>query len=409
MKKLLILALVLVVAGGLFAQAAAPQVTLSGQVKYGLMETFAGYQPSQYWDTQINTNIVLDANTKALVRMQFARWANNRNEYSGFTTLPQGVDRKGQIVQNPLTLSRAYVDSELIGALGLKGVPVTNNLILGMNYWATDLNAGIDAAAISDLTEQGVGTEFTIVNRLGIMNMVFVTFGVTPANFKDGAGGWLVDALINVAPLQINANYREDYRGASPTAGYNQLGKGKMALGAKFSQAFAPIMLDAYAAGCYTLWSGQPEVGLAAKVAFEKLAYMQLGLYGYGKQQDSTSDFTQVRKEDSWLNRVSLRAVVTPVSIISLDVGTVLNIEPKKNFPGYNEVDGSMLNELEFSVWLNVAPTATIQIGYYLLGDSAYSAFIAGEQGWVGTRSGTAGYFNTIEKGGFFIGTKLTF
>jgi len=442
MKKLLILALALIVAGGLFAQAAGPQVIVGGQVNYGIMTNMTSFGDlkgttlvgtGEWANNWVNVIANLDPFTQVYLRI--------RNQAAVNGAYVNGV--ANNTFDNILYFRRAWVQTDLAGTFGLDKMGL--KLITRSGFGADGLSDwhapdGISPANVADASSVQWGSigKPQITEWIGIKqgdvfaDLRFTVWGNSwePLyTYKNRAGGqaygaWAVAADGGYGPFGVGVSYTtvnkswiekqiKAYDWAE-TYSIDQT-KGNMAFDAKFMQAFGDIGLAAYVGGAYDLQCENICWGLAARVSYQTLANIKLGVGGATKQNKdvngvaipTTGQANTVYGTDTLFSRMELLANIMPVAFFSLDIGTVINID-KDRYPSFyanvtGNTDPSMLQEfvVRANIWAN--KTTKLTVGYHLVGIEGYASPFANEQGWVG--SGVS----ISPKGGILVETLTTF
>jgi hypothetical protein len=409
MKKLLILALVLVVAGGLFAQAAGPTVVFSGVAQYGVLMNFTAPAdiktgvapgPGQVEQMILRWDVKLDDFTTAIIR--FRQRGNWNGDNAGVPTLDGG------------RYNRAWIESNLLGYFGQKDIKFT--AYYGMFDFAggnVDLSDTISPFGVADVDteKKGGATDPSVMYVLSVMNMVNVRATFMPNAWNVNKGGMIFGVDGGMGPVWVNILYNTNSMSAlgwntMPTtwaevANVSDPSKGTFAFGVKFNQAIdKDINLWAYAGFAQNMLLEQTRWGVAAKVGYQTLATFNLGATGFSKEKNGVANYTDT---DSWFNRIEARLQIVPIPVFGLDLGTVLNIDQdryKKTVGA--ELKTSMLSELDIRANLFVNKTTTFSVGYFMVGVEGYESAIGNEFYRIGIQN------SRVANGGLYTEAKLT-
>jgi len=445
MKKLLILALVLIVAGGLFAQAAGPQVIVGGQVNYGIMANMTAYSdlknlsyagPGEWANNWINVIANIDPFTQVYLRVR------NQTALNGaFVNQVNAAVGTNNTLDNILYFRRAWVQTDLAGTFGLDKMGL--KLITRSGFGADGLSDwhapdGISPANVADASSVQWGSvgKPQITEVIGIKqgdmfgDLRFTVWGNSwaPIDIKgkgpQAYGAWAVAVDGGYGPFGVGVSYTTVNKSwiAKQIMAYDwaetyslDQAKGNIAFDAKYTQAFGDIALAAYAGGAYDLTTESMMWGLAARVGYQTFANIKLGFGGATKQAKDTTGVAipstgianTVYGTDTLFSRAELLANIMPVSFFSLDIGTVLNIDKDRYVSNYaygsGFTDTSMLQEFVVRANIFANKTTKLTVGYHLVGVEGYSSAFANEQGWVGSGKSITG------KGGIVIETLATF
>jgi hypothetical protein len=417
MKKLLILALIAFVAGGVFAQAAGPTVVFSGQSQYGVIVSpstsdktpLAG--PGQYIYNMLRWDVSVTEFSKAVIRLR-QRGATNSTTVS-LPAIP-GLAAAAQTLGTGPTFdipNRAWLESDIAGELGLGKSGIKNTVYFGKrDHETADLSNVVSPFGVAmvdyvDLTGYG------ITNILNVMNMVNVRAIFNPDYWAGNKGGWAVSADAYVGPVAVNVMYTSDsnldalantvYAGMPTfiTSRASDPAKGKFGIGARFSQEVAKdIPLAVYGGFAQNLYLEQWSWGAAVKVGYQTLATMQLGAMGFSKVKSGLTGAA----DDSMFSRMEARVIVMPISLFSLDLGTVLNIDQER-YISAQTLEKSMLNEFDIRANLHANKATTISVGYLYMGQVGYYSQIGNELARLGQG------VSSQPQGGVYFEAKLVF
>ena len=440
MKKLIILVsiLVLIASGMAFGQ-----LTYQGKLYYGALSNFKD-DPGFGWDIRS----ILQAKIDDFNTMEFRIRLRNYNYASGFngtsTTAPSW-NTMWLLSSDAPFVDRAFITTNVTGALGLKDAGVDVTLISGFinNLPGADLTAGISPFEISDLDQMDLGTggkQAAFDLDVLIAKMFHARFTVAPGDWKTTSqetyvftggrsGGWKADfyGTVPVGPGTLTP----EFEFAAP--GGVKPGNGTIVFAAKYSQAAGDIAFNLvpqfryllnkdYAganyniamgaggtAGAFTYTNinsncftpvynqdGDPisyYYAIAASASYQKLAVVKLGWLGY---------------KGSMANRMEAELIVTPTPIFGIDIGTVLNID-KDEYPGagsayYGVAAGetAMLQVIDLGAFIMAGKTK-IQVGYIYTGKKAFGDPI-------GQDLSTIGRGNSVTKqGGMYLSTLVNF
>lgn len=380
MKRIgLLVCMALVLAGAVFAQ-----LTVSGQVQYGVLSNFED-APGIGWDNQLVFTHKIDAFNTATVRLRM----RNYDASSALQNDPNWTSRWLLSSDAPF-VDRAYLTTDVTGALGIKG-PVKNVLTSGFAYVSTaDLTDGISPFEVADLDSDnfiamGGGKQAVFSNVLTLADAWNLRFAVAPNDFSAGAGGWFVsfDGSLPVGPGTL---YPEVVFSANNGVAAD---KGNFVVAAKYEMSAEDLSFAVVPQYLYALDSDalvQYYYAVAAKVGYKDLASVSAGFLGM---------------DGSEANRMEARLLLTPSKLVGFDIGTVLNLD-KDLYVSGTTGKSSTLNEIDVSGYVLLGATK-VRLGYLYLGEEGYSSWINSDL----TRIGNGG--SSLKQGGMYFEVTVGF
>jgi len=210
------------------------------------------------------------------------------------------------LLQNDLVLDKAAVNLNLLGALGVKDVPVVMTLTGG--YLDTNKSGVVDIShhGLEKVLDVGLPKTFgTTVLDTKVMELVTIRTAIAPvynANLQE----FLVGAFGTVGPVSAEVFY-----------GNSKNVNGDIATGVAYSGAFGDVSVKAGA----NLQVGltNPDVtltyGAAASVAYTTLAKATVGMKGSVVGSNS----------DNAITGIGIGVETTPVTLFTLKAGTVID------------------------------------------------------------------------------------
>jgi len=405
----------MLVAAGLWAQAAAPaaptypQWVFNGNFNYGALTNFDDPAPIQFFDFRTIFQTNLDANNFVMIRLRFkdADW----------------TPETAETVQAGIRLDRAFVQSNITGAFGVKG-PVAASVMYGVaNTKGADVTDGISPYEVSDLSGNDQGDRYLpiIAPWVVINNMITVKAIVTPSDWDvtnvRNNEGYQIDVFGTMNGITAEVAYSQQMAGGVVYARPVKMVFG----GAKYAgtsgdlayavAANGSVSVDGDAVGFairnhYALASNDPTddtlwgYGLAAMANYKKgMALAKVGLVGV---------------DGSLLNRAEFLFNVAPIPQVAFEIGGVLNLDSAylRYFNGTTTPiaagttfdDVKMLNDLDVAMIINVGKVA-YRIGYLYKDKNAPYSVMADDIGRVGDTN-KAG---TVDEGGAYISCILSF
>lgn len=364
MKKLILFTLIALLASGMvFAQ-----VTVSGQIEYGVLTDFDN-APGQVWDNRLIVTGKVDEFNTATVRFR----------------MRQGVDgtyaNPGIQDSNAPLIDRAFVETNVLGALGVKGVPVKWLSINGFNWVQTlEPTAGVSPYAVSRVSRiaTGGGKQAALYNKFTFADMLNMNVAIFPGDMANGVGGYFfaADTTLPVGPGKLTAEV--NYGTTSGEA----FDKANLTGGAKYMMPMGDLSLGFVGNFNYDMDSDAAVAyayGVAASVV-HKMASVKGGLLGM---------------EESEVNAAEFQLMLTPVPMFAIEVGGVLGLD--------SDVWEETLNELDISAHIKAGKN-TIRIGYLLVSEDNMKGSLINDE------LVRPGYKKSyVEKGGMYFEVKVPY
>ncbi len=379
MKRSMMLVLGVFLAGVAFAQ-----LSVSGQFQYGALTNFED-APGVGWDNQLVFSNKIDSFNTATIRFRI------RN-YDSSTNILNDPDwpKKGLLISDAPFVDRAYLTTDLTGALGIKG-RVKNVITSGFAYVSTaDLTDGISPFEVADLDSDnfvamGGGKQAVFSNVLTIADTWNLRFAIAPNDFSAGAGGWFVsfDGSLPVGPGTLYPEVVFSANNGVPAD------KGNLILAAKYEMSAGDVSFAVVPQYLYALDSDafvQYYYAVAAKMGYKDLAALSAGFVGM---------------DGSEANRAEARLLLTPVKMAGIDIGAVFNLD-KDMYVSGTTGKSSTLNELDISGFVMLG-AAKVRLGYLYLGEEGYSSWINMDL----TRIGNGG--SALKQGGMYFEVTVGF
>ena len=309
-------------------------------------------------------------------------------------------------------VDRAFVTTNITGALGMKDGPVTAIMNTGF-YWVylDDLSDGVTPFEVADLTQMDLGTggkQAVYDLNLNFVKMVDVRFSVAPNDFSAGKGGWKVVAGANI-PVGAGKLYPQFTYGAPNGV---KAGEGTIVVAAKYTQAMGDIGLTLVPAFRYNLDSkvnggniAAPQAkyvnadgdviqyyyALSGAVQYAKLAKFQFGFLGY---------------DGSPANRLEANLLLTPVPQFGVEVGTIINLdqdEYKQSNADYGVTNAkSALQVIDMGAFIMAGKTR-FKVGYISLGKKGFSDPLNQDLSEIGRGA------SCLKQGGMYFETLVSF
>jgi hypothetical protein len=184
MKRWVLLVTLTALATGL----AFTQLSVSGQIQYGVLSNFED-APGIGWDNQLIFTHKIDPFNTATVRFRM----RNYDSSTALQSDPNWTSRWVLSSDAPF-VDRAYLTTDITGTLGIQGA-VKDVLTSGFAYVTTaDLTDGISPFEVADLDSDnfiamGGGKQAVFSNVLTIAQAWNLRFAIAPNDFGAGAGG----------------------------------------------------------------------------------------------------------------------------------------------------------------------------------------------------------------------------
>jgi hypothetical protein len=358
MKRLIILVslIALLASGMVFAQ-----VTVSGQIEYGVLTDFDN-PAGQHWDNQLRFDAKVDEFNTGVVRFRIRE--------GGVPDATEGI-RKSDA---PL-IDRAYVQTNVLGALGVKGVPVKWISTNGFNWTQTlEPTAGVSPYAVSRVSRiaTGGGKQAALHNKFTFADMLNLSVAVFPGDFSAGAGGYFLaaDTTVPAGPGKLTAELNMG------TTGGAAFDKSDLTGGAKYLMPMGDMNLGFVGNFLMALDSDKAvgyKYGVAASVAIPMVG-VKAGLLGY---------------EESEVNAAEFQLMLTPSKLFAIEVGGVMGLD--------SDVWEETLNELDVNLQIKAGKNL-MRIGYLLVSeDNGKGSLLNNELSRVGRTSKSY-----VEKGGLY-------
>lgn len=348
MKKAFLVAViaVLLVGGAAFAQ-----VTVGGQIEYGILSNFDD-APGQHWDNQFKITGKVDEYNTGVIRFRMRQSVDST-----------GYNNPGIQVSDAPLIDRAYLETDFLGALGVKGVPVKWTMVNGFAYVTTaDLSDGVSPFEVADLDSDnfvafGGGKQAVLSNVLTFADAWNLRFAVAPADFGAGNGGWFLsaDGTLDAGPGKLSPEVVLSANGGVAAD------KGNLIFAAKYAMDMNDLSFAVVPQFLYALDSDAAEqyaYAVAASVGIGEMATIGLGFLGI---------------DGSEANRMEAQLVLKPTKVVGLDIGAVFNLD--KDYYATGAGDSNILNDLDIGAFVNLGKT-TFRLGYLYLGEEGFSSWI---------------------------------
>jgi hypothetical protein len=367
-KRLLLVAFVaaLLTAGTAFAQ-----VKISGQIEYGVLSNFED-APGQHWDNQLTFNTKIDEFNAGTIRFR-ARQSIDSAAYAN-----PGIERSDA----PL-IDRFYVTTDVLGALGVKGLPVSWKMTNGFAYVSTaDLSDGVSPFELADLDSDnfvafGGGKQAVMSHVLTFADVWNLRFAIAPADFGAGNGGWFLsaDGTVDLGSAQLTSEVVLSVNGGVSAD------KGNLIFAAKYAMDLGGMPFAIVPQFLYALDSDSPvqyAYSVSSSVGVSDMATISAGFLGL---------------DGSEVNRMEAQVLLTPNKIIGFDIGAILNLDEDYYPNGAGETN--ILNELDVSAIINLGKT-DFRLGYLYLGQEGFSSWINDDMSRIGRGA------STLKQGGLY-------
>jgi hypothetical protein len=423
MKRLVVLLVAMLVAAGLWAQAAAPaapaypQWVWNGNFNYGVLSNFSD-EPMQFADVRTIWKINLDANNFVQMRLRFKD--ADFNPWVASETLQAGI-----------RADQAFVQSNLTGAFGVTG-PAAASVMYGfVNTQFSDITGGISPFEVSDLSGNDIGDRYQpiIAPWVTFNNMVTIKAIVAPNVYRGAVlpgppvtgfvnrynQGYEVAAYGTFAPIAAEVGYGHILPGG---ANNGDAADDIMWVGANFKQTSGDISF-AVAANAQFAFSDGTGFQLRNHYALASNDLTDDTTYGYGvaamvnyMKGMVIAKAGLVGLEGSMVNRAEVQLIVQPIPQVAFDIGAVLNLDTDylRYFGAAGgtattvSTDVEMLNDLDIAMIL-YAGKVPFRIGYLLKDKNAPYSVQADDIG----RVGDANHAGTVEEGGAYISVILAY
>jgi hypothetical protein len=379
MKKLIILVslIALLASGMVFAQ-----VTVSGQIEYGVLTDFDN-APGQHWDNTLTFNAKIDEFNTGIVRFRARRSvdANYANP---------GIESSDA----PL-IDKFAVTTNVLGALGVKGVPVKWMSTNGMEFFSTmNPTDGVSPYAMSRVSRIWGGLrQFGLLNRFTFSDMFTVGAAIFPNQWddspvdSDGNGGYWLEAYttLPVGPGSLTAvlNY------GSGAANFNS----GMVNGDAFDKS------DITGGVKYLMPMGDLKLGFAGNFRVDLDSDAAVGYY-YGAAASIEAAMFKVSGgfvgfEESAFNAAEFQVLLRPAKGFAIEIGGVLAFDDEATVV-YKGVGKDVLNELDVNAQINLGKNL-VRVGYLVVSeDNLAGSLLNGELSRIGRGS------SFVEKGGMY-------
>jgi hypothetical protein len=358
MKKLIILVslIALLASGMVFAQ-----VTVDGQIEYGVLTDFDN-PAGQHWDNQLKFTGKIDEFNTAWVRFRI-----RQSKDASYTNA-------GLEVSDAPLIDRAYVQTNVLGALGVKGAPVKWMSTNGFNWTQTlEPTAGVSPYAVSRVSRiaTGGGKQAALHNKFTFADMLNLSLAVFPGDYSAGKGGYFLaaDTTVPAGPGKLTA---------------------ELNMGTTSGAAFD--MADLTGGAKYLMPMGDMNLGFAANFKMPLDSDALVGYY-YGVAASVAIPMVSVKaglmgQEESEIRMAEAQLILSPSKMFAVEVGTVLALD--------SDLWDDTLNELDVSAHIKAGKN-TMRLGYLMVSeDNGAGSLINGELSRIGRGS------SYVEKGGLY-------
>lgn len=419
MKKLIILvSLIALLASGM----AFAQLTYNGKVYYGAISNFSD-APGIGWDLRSIFTYKIDDFNTAQTRIRMRNFGTSTKLYDG-TQATSNANKWSDfwlLSSDAPFIDRAFVTTDITGALGMKDGPVTAIMNTGF-YWVylDDLSDGVSPFEATDITQMDLGTggkQAVFDLNLNFVKMVDLRVSVAPNDNKTAtSGGWKVVAGANI-PVGPGKLYPQFTYGVPQVGNFPNTGlgpnvtasEGTIIFAAKYTQAMGDIGLTLVPAFRYNLDSkvnggniAAPQAkyknadndviqyyyALSGAVQYAKLAKFQFGFLGY---------------DGSPANRLEANLLLTPVPQFGVEVGTIINLDQDEyKVTTANGTAKSALQVIDMGAFIMAGKTR-FKVGYISLGKKGFSDPLNQDLSEIGRGA------SCLKQGGMYFETLVNF
>jgi|GEM_PF-1964546 len=406
MKKLIILvSLIALLASGM----AFAQLTYNGRVYYGAISNFED-APGIGWDLRSIFTFKVDDFNTAVTRIRMRNFGTSTALYGGTAGVQNEWADFWLLSSDSPFVDRAFLTTNITGALGMKDGPVTAVMNTGY-YWVflDDLSDGVSPFDVADVTQMDLGTggkQAVFDLNLNFVKMVDLRVSVAPNDNKTvKSGGWKVVAGANI-PVGPGKLYPQFTYGVPQGNGPNvTASEGTIIFAAKYTQAMGDIGLTLVPAFRYNLDDKVNGGNLAAPQAKYKNAdneviqyyYALAGAVQYAKLANFKFGF--LGYDGSAANRLEANLLLTPVPQFGVEVGTIINLDQDEYKVGTAK---SALQVIDIGAFV-MAGRTRFKFGYIALGKEGFADPLNTDLSEIGRGA------SSLKQGGMYFETAVSF
>ncbi len=382
MKKLIILvSLIALLAGGM----AFGQVTVSGQIEYGVLSDFSN-APGQHWDNILAFNAKIDEFNTGLIRIRA------RQSLSANGGIPiQTANYAGVMASDAPLIDRFLVTTNVLPAIGVKDAPFKWTSVNGVNWFQTlETTKGVSPYAVSRVSRIAAGNSLLGThNRFAFGDALTLGFAILPSDWSGDAispnnkGGFFFEAnstqKVGDGTLDIEVNYGTFGRDVDKRVA---LGTAELTGGVRYLTKMNDINLG-LAANFLKEMDSDEAVGYkyGAAVSFGLPAFtVKAGLMG---------------QEESELRLAEAQLLLPLNKVFTVEVGATMGLD--------SDVYDDFLNEIDANLQIKAGKNL-IRVGYLMVSDkNGAGSLINDELSRIGRKT------SYVEKGGAYFEVSIPF